>query len=159
MYRRLSLIVISLFLASLLVVSGAAAQTATPDNPDQSELLKNSKDAEFILCNFKTMYVDAQDAKYFDSEQMKAALGRNKGFAALHIRMVDDPRVADVVLKISYTFAWDYPFELWHQNTTTVLLAGKGIGPFSGPAGAASVAYEFVNAVKEHRAIPKDKQK
>ncbi|PYP82456.1 MAG: hypothetical protein DMG65_26235 [Candidatus Angelobacter sp. Gp1-AA117] len=159
MYRRLSLIVISLFLASLLVVSGAAAQTATPDNPDQSELLKNSKDAEFILRNFKTMYVDALYAKYFDSEQMKAALGRNKGFAALHIRMVDDPRVADVVLKISYTFAWDYPFELWHQNTTTVLLAGKGIGPFSGPAGAASVAYEFVNAVKEHRAIPKDKQK
>ena len=94
MYRRLSLIVISLFLASLLVVSGAAAQTATPDNPDQSELLKNSKDAEFILRNFKTMYVDALYAKYFDSEQMKAALGRNKGFAALHIRMVDDPRVA-----------------------------------------------------------------
>jgi len=161
MYRRISFTVISLFLASLLLVSEAAAQTAvaTPDNPDQSELLKNSKDPDFILHNFKTMYVDARDARYFDSEQMKAALGRNKGFAALHITMVDDPRVADVVLKVSYTFAWDYPFELRHQNTTTVLLAGKGIGPFSGPAGAASVAYEFVQAAKERRAVPKDKQK
>ena len=159
MQRHLSLTIISLFLASLFMVAGAAAQIATPDIPDQSELLKNSKDPEFILRNFKTMYVDARDAKYFDSDQMKAALGRNQGFAALHIRMVDDPRVADVVLKVSYTFAWDYPFEPLHQNTTTVLLAGKGIGPFSGPAGAASVAYEFVNAAKEHRAIPKDKQK
>ena len=128
---------------------------ADPEAPDQSELLKNSKDRDFILRNFRTMYVDARDAQYFGSDQIKAALGRNGGFNQLNIRIVDDPSVADVVLKVSYTFAWDYPFELRHQNTTMVLLAGKGQGPFSGPLGAADVARELVNAVKPYRVAAK----
>jgi hypothetical protein len=128
---------------------------ADPEAPDQSELLKNSHDRDFILHNFRTMYVEAHDAEYFGSQQMKAALGGNKEFQKLNIRIVDDPRVADTVLKVSYTFAWDYPFELRHQNTTFVLVAGKGEGPFSGPLGAADVARQFVNAVKEWRVVKK----
>jgi hypothetical protein len=124
---------------------------ADPGAPDQSELLKNSHDREFILHNFRTMYVEAFDARYFGSDQMKGALGKNKEFEKLHIRIVDDPRVADVVLRVSYTFAWDYPFELRHQNTTFVLLSGKGEGPFSGPLGAADVARQFVNVAKPWR--------
>jgi len=124
---------------------------ANPDAPDQSELLKNSKDPDFILRNFRTMYVDAHGAQYFGSDQMKAALGKNKEFQKLRIHIVDDPHVADVVLTVSYTFAWDYPFELRHQNTTIVLLAGKGEGPFSGPLGAADVARQFVKAAKPWR--------
>jgi len=131
---------------------------ADPEAPDQSELLKKSHDREFILHNFRTMYVEADDAHYFGSDQMKAALGRNKEFQKLGIRMVDDPRVADVVLKVSYTFAWDYPFELRHQNTTFVLLAGKGVGPFSGPLGAADVARQFVNAAKPWREEKEEKK-
>ncbi len=125
---------------------------AHPDAPDQSELLKNSKDPDFILKNFHTMWVDAREAQYFGSDQMKAALGRNKGFRELNIHIVDDPHVADVLLKVGYTFAWEYPFQLKHQNTTMVLVAGKGLGPFSGPLGAADVAREFVEAVKSARA-------
>lgn len=126
-------------------------QLAQPDAPDQSDLLKNSKDPDYILKNFRTMWVDAREAQYFGSDQMKAALGRNKEFRELNIHMVDDPRMADVLLKVGYTFAWEYPFQLKHQNTTMVLLAGKGQGPFSGPLGAADVAREFVNAVKRSR--------
>jgi hypothetical protein len=124
---------------------------ANPDAPDQSELLKNSRDRDFILHNFRTMYVDARDARYFGSRQLKAALGKNKDFWKLNVRMVDDPRVADVILKVSYTFAWDFPFELTHRNTTIVLLSGKGEGPFSGPLGAADVARNFVNMAKPWR--------
>jgi disulfide oxidoreductase YuzD len=142
-------------LALCLFVLGAStaglAQVADPEAPDQSELLKNSKDRDFILRNFRTMYVDAQGAKYFGSDQMKAALGKNKDFWKLNIRIVDDRRVADAVLKVDYTFAWDYPFELTHQNTTIVLLSGKGEGPFSGPLGAADVARQFVNMAKPWR--------
>jgi len=130
---------------------------ATPDAPDQAELLRNSKDRDFILRNFRTMYVDARDARYFGSDQLKAALGRNKDFEKLNVRIVDDPRVADAVLKVGYTFAWDFPFELRHQNTTIVLLAGKGEGPFSGPLGAADVARNFVNAAKPWREVRKAK--
>ena len=128
-----------------------AAPHADPEAPDQSDLLKNSKDREFILRNFRTMYVDARDAKYFGSRQMKAALGKNKDFWKLNVRMVDDPAVADVILKVSYTFAWDFPFELTHRNTTIVLLSGKGEGPFSGPLGAADVARNLVNMAKPWR--------
>jgi hypothetical protein len=130
---------------------------ATPDATEKSELLKNSKDPEFILRNFRTLYVDAREAQYFGSDQMKAALGRNPEFAKLKIWIVDDPRVADVVLSVSYTFAWDFPFQLRHQNTTTVLIAGKGEGPFSGPLGAADVARQFVNKVKTYREPEKAK--
>jgi hypothetical protein len=128
-----------------------AAPHADPEAPDQSDLLKNSKDREFILHNFRTMYVDARDARYFGSRQLKAALGKNKDFWKLNVRMVDDPRVADVILKVSYTFAWDYPFELAHRNTTIVLLSGKGEGPFSGPLGAADVARNLVKLAKPWR--------
>jgi len=128
-----------------------AAPHADPQAADQSDLLKNSKDRDFILRNFRTMYVDARDARYFGSRQLKAALGKNKDFWKLNVRMVDDPAVADVILKVSYTFAWDFPFELTHRNTTIVLLSGKGEGPFSGPLGAADVARNLVNLAKPWR--------
>jgi hypothetical protein len=67
---------------------------------------------------------------------------------------VDDPAVADVVLDVGYTFAWDYPFSLKHQNTSVVLLSGKGSGPFSGPRGATSVAGELVKLLKPYRVAP-----
>jgi hypothetical protein len=153
---KLSPLLVLAFL-SLAMASLTWAQVATPEAPDQSELLKNSKDADYILHNFKTMFVEAKDATYFGSDQMKSALHRNPDFAKLNIHIVDDRNVADAVLVVGYTFAWDYPFELRHQNTTMVLLAGKGVGPLSGPAGAASVAREFVKLAKRWRLQPENK--
>ncbi len=139
--------------------TSSSSAVATPDAPEKSDLLSASRDPIYILRNFKTMFVDCIGAQYFGSDQMKAALSRNKDFAALNIRVVDDPKLADAVLKVGYTFAWDYPFELKHQNTATQLLAGKGTGPFSGPAGAASVAKEFVKLAKPYRSAKADAKK
>lgn len=119
----------------------------------KSEILK-SRDPDFILRNFRTLYVDARKAKFFGDTQMKAALGSNKEFTAMRIAVVDDPSLADVVLEVAYTFMWDYPFSLRHQNTSIVLVAGKGAGPFSGPAGAASVARELAKLLKPYRSAP-----
>lgn len=127
------------------------AVASTPDAAEKSDGLKEAKDREYILRNFKTMFVDASNAEYFKSDQLKAALARNKGFPALDIRIVDDVKLADVILSVSYTFAWEYPFQLKHQNTSIVVLAGKGIGPLSGPVGAASVAREFVKLARPYR--------
>ena len=132
--------------------SGAMTNASTRAAPEKSELLAESKDREFILRSFKTMMVDASRATYFKADQVKAALGRNKEFGALNITIVDDPAVADVVLDVSYTFAWEYPFMVKHQNTSVVLISGKGSGPLSGPAGATSVASELVKALKPYRA-------
>lgn len=68
------------------------------------------------------------------------------------IRVVEDMGVADTILDVGYTFAWDYPFKLIHQNSTVMLIGGKGYSPFSGPVGAVSVAAEFVKLMKPHRA-------
>lgn len=160
---RFSTLLLLLFITSAPICLAQRAEPqdqqphATPDATEKSELLKHSKDPEFILRNFRTLYVDARQAQYFGSDQMKAALGRNPEFAKLKIWIVDDPRVADVVLSVSYTFAWDFPFQLRHQNTTTVLIAGKGEGPFSGPLGAADVARQFVNLARPYREPEKAK--
>lgn len=130
---------------------------ARPDLPDQSELLKKSKDPDFILRNFKTMYIETRDIDVFGPAQIRAELGKNPEFQKLNIHIVDDRSVADTVLVVTYTFAWDYPFELRHQNTTMVLLAGKGEGPFSGPLGARNVARQFVKAARKWRTPPEQK--
>jgi len=52
---------------------------------------------------------------------------------------------------VTQTFAWDFPFSLKHQNTRLVLLSGTGIGRFSGPLGAVSVAAELAKRLKPHR--------
>lgn len=146
------------YMNDLLVPPAPAPPKADLQAPDlaKSELVK-SKDPDFILRNFRTMCVDTAKAQFFGNDQMKAALGNNKDFASLHISLVDDPSLADVVLEVGYTFAWDYPFSLRHQNTTLILVSGKGSGPFSGPAGATSVAKQLAKLLKPYRtgAAPK----
>ena len=127
---------------------------ANPDAPDQSELLKNAKDADFIRRHFRTMYIEIHGIDLFGPELISAELKKNADFNKMHIDIVQDRKVADTVLSVSYNFAWDYPFVLRHQNTTTVLLGGKGEGPFSGPLGAWDVARQFVNAARKWRLEP-----
>jgi hypothetical protein len=131
--------------------------TANPDAPDQSELLKNAKDADFIRRHFRTMYIETRGIDLFGPELISAELKKNEEFNKMHIDIVQDRKVADTVLSVSYNFAWDYPFVLRHQNTTTVLLGGKGEGPFSGPLGAWDVARQFVKAARKWRLEPEPK--
>jgi hypothetical protein len=137
--------------------AGAGPASSPRAAPEKSNLLTTSKEPAFILRNFKTMLVIAARAKYFGTDDMKAALGRDSDFKQLAVSIVDDPSVADTVLDVDYTFAWDYPFTLKHQNTSSVLLSGKGYGPFSGPLGAASVAGELAKLLKPHRTQPDPK--
>lgn len=133
---------------------GGAKVSPTMLAPEKSDRLKESREPDFILRNFRTMFVNATAAQFFSSAQMKGALGSNQGFRALGISIVDDRTVADTVLEVSYTFAWDYPFVLKHQNTSVVLVSGKGQGAFSGPAGAIDVASRLVKLLKPYRTAP-----
>ena len=141
--------------ASLTLPEAQPAEAAHPHpaavQPSKASQVAASTDREFILRNFSTMYVDCHAALHFSSDQLKAALARNAGFDALHIVLVDDPRVADTVLYVGYTFAWEFPFSLKHQGSSIVLLAGKGQGPLSGLIGANNVAAEFIKAAQPFR--------
>lgn len=123
-----------------------------PEDLRRSEALR-SKDKDFILRNFRTMCVDAGQAAFFGNEQLKAALVKNPEFSAMGIVLVDDKSLADTVLTVGFTLLWDYPFSLQHQNTSITLLAGKGSGPFSGPAGATSVAKELAKLLRPYRTV------
>jgi hypothetical protein len=138
--------------------SSTTPAAQTPQKPeDIGAALNASKDREFILRHMRTMYVDTSHAIYFSNGQMKASLARNKDFAALHISIVDDPKAADALLVVGHSAVWDFPFELKHQASSIVLLAGKGLGPLSGILGANNVASELVKAATPYR-IPPAKQ-
>jgi uncharacterized caspase-like protein len=133
--------------------------TGTKNAVGKTRSAGQATDADAILRSFKTMYVLAQKTRFFSSNDLKAALAENKDFVSLHIQIVDDREAADVVLDVTYTPAWDYPFALKHQSTSLVLLAGKGTGPFSGPVGATSVAKELVKLAKPYRAESETKNR
>lgn len=140
----------------------AAEPTAVPPTasvePERSDALQISNNPEFILRTFRTMRVDASRAPFFGSDHMTAALRKAEGFDALKITIVDDPRFADVVLEVGYTFPRVYPFSLKHQNTSIVLLSGRGSGSFLRGRGAGGVAKEFVKLLKAYRgAAPQSK--
>ena len=139
-------------------VSSQGTPAAGPGAPERSDALAASNDKDFVVRNFKTMFVDARNAKYFDAAQLKAQLGRNKDFAKLGITIVEDRNLADTVLEVNYTFAWDYPFVLKHQNSSMVLVSGKGFGPLSGIAGAANVTSEFSKVTKPFRQTAQKKK-
>jgi S1-C subfamily serine protease len=150
--------------APIPAVSTPATPTATAVTPEPPQKpsepgtapnadLATSKDRDFILRHFQTMYIDVH-ATYFGSKEVKAALGRNKDFARLNIVLVDDPKLADTILLIGHTFGFNFPFELKHQASSIVLLAGKGVGIFSGQIGSVNVAAEFVKAAQPYRALP-----
>lgn len=129
----------------------ASASASSREPPALSSGLATSKDREELLRTFKTMVIDASQAKFFGPDQVTAGLGRNKDFARMNITVVTERSVADVVLEVGYTFAWDFPFVLKHQTSAVVLVSGKGTGPFSGPAGAKDVANELVKLLKPYR--------
>lgn len=110
--------------------------------------------AETIVRTFRILAVDAAGARYFKTPALKAALASDPGFADLGLVMVDDPAGADAILEVSYKFAWDYPFSLRDRATGVVLVHGTGSGPFSGPAGAVSVAHELVELLRPYRQLP-----
>lgn len=128
------------------VALGAGAETTSGQTHDSNR--------KHLLRVFQTIYVDASKAHLFGNDQLIAELQTNKDFQALSITIVDNPSIADVELKVGYTFAWDYPFTLRHPATSEVLLAGKGSGAFSGPAGAKSVATELTKLLKPYRLVP-----
>jgi hypothetical protein len=130
---------------------GPAPNPATFGGPDKSDVLSTSREPEFILRNFKTMFVDASQASFVDSNQMRAALRRNRDFEQLRITIVEDIAVADVVLEVGYTFPRTYPFSLKHQNTSVVLVSSQGSGSFLRGRGANGVAEELSKLLKPYR--------
>lgn len=133
--------------SKLATVKPPASLTA----PEKSEVMSTVKGPGDILRSFKTLAVDARQASFFDSAQVVAELRKQKDFGVLGITIVDNAALADVVLQVSYTFAWDYPYKLVHQNSSVVLLSGTGSGPFSGPEGARSVAAKLVKQLRAAR--------
>lgn len=133
-----------------------SVESASPPLPPDTSL-SQSKDRSFILRNFKTLYVDADDAKAFGSDDVKKALLNNSMFASLNLEIVDDRSAADAVLEVRRSLGAEYPFEVKSRNNV-LLLRGSGVS-FFGAAGARDVAQYFVQLTKPFRPVPKVSRK
>ena len=64
---------------------------------------------------------------------------------------MSDPSGADVFLEINHFFPGDFSFEVKSRKTGDVLLSNEGTGPVQGKAVTASIADDFIKAVKPFR--------
>jgi len=112
-----------------------------------------TSDSEAVLHDFKTFYVLIPSQQSFNVDDVKHELQNHPDFAALKVAIVDDPSAADVILEIKHVSPGDFPFEVKSRKTGAVLLSNEGTAPPRGEAGAASIAGEFIKAVKPFRVI------
>jgi S1-C subfamily serine protease len=129
--------------------SNASGQPAPPPKAPQPQP-KPKNDRQAILHNMQTIYIDADNAKQFGSNDMKAALESNRAFPSLQLRVVDDPKAADAVLVIRQAALWEFPFELRSPDRTTLLLFGASRA-YEGKTATANIAIDFIRLTRSNR--------
>ena len=114
----------------------------------RAQVVGSAGSAADTIRNLKTMTIVVH-AVGLSREEVQRALMQNGDFRALGISVVDERTIADAVLDVNYTFAWDYPFTLTSQGV--LLASGKGYGPFSVALGATDVAKKLTALLKSGR--------
>ncbi len=127
----------------------APAQPAPPPKTPQPKP-PPKPDRQAVLRNMQTIYIDADKAKQFGSAEAKAALESNASFPSLKLRVVDDPKDADVVLVIRHAIGWEYPFDLTSADRTTVLLSGKSTA-VTAKLAVSNLATDFIKMTRQYR--------
>jgi S1-C subfamily serine protease len=134
---------------SAAVAPIAPEQPAPPPKTPQPKPPPKA-DRQAILRNMQTIYIDADKAKEFGSDDMKAALESNASFPSVKLRVVDDPKAADGVLVIRHTVGWEFPFELRTPDRKTLLLFGASRA-YEGKTAAANLAIDFIRLARSAR--------
>lgn len=114
----------------------------------RAQVVGSAQSAPATIRDLKTMTIVVHVAGLSRAE-VQRALMQNEDFRSLGISLVEDRAIADAVLEVNYTFAWDYPFALTSQGV--LLASGKGYGPFSVALGATDVARKLTALLKSGR--------
>ncbi len=125
---------------------------ANPTVAENSEVL-SSRDPQVLMRNFRTIDVQSRST-WIEASAVQAALEKQPEFLAWGLVVVNDPKVADVMLTVDRVlFTWDFTYELTHRNTSIVLHTGK-VTSIDGLHASSTIARRLMDKVKTARAKP-----
>ena len=132
--------------------SGAALQLPSKlaaDVPQSSAAIANA-DPKQMLRTAKTVYIQSRTA-FLTVDTLDRALTLQKDWAKLGISIVQDPRVADVLITIDRPlFTYVHTFVLVDKRTSVVLTSGK-VTAFDGIIASDGIAKQLVKAFSAAR--------
>ena len=128
---------------------GPAASDPAGENSDALA----DRDPATMLRKFRTIYVQSRSA-WIKADVVQAALAKQPEFAAWNLLVVNDPRMADLMLTVDRVlFTWDFTYELTHRKTTMVLDTGK-LTAADGISAAPKIARKIMDRIKTVRPVP-----
>ncbi|HEY0797036.1 MAG TPA: S1C family serine protease [Acidisarcina sp.] len=131
---------------------GALLQTSaklSADIPQSSAAIADS-DPKKILKNAKTIFVHSKTS-FLTVDTLERALILQKDWGALGLTMVQDPRVADLIIEIDRPlFTYIHTFVISDKRTTIVLASGK-VTAFDGTIASGGLAKDVVKVFAEAR--------
>ena len=136
--------------------SGSALNLPRHDDPPSSSSVTSAQPIA-ILKAAKTAVVISRSA-FFTADTLNRALVKEKDFGPLHIVLVQDRRVADLVIEIDRPlFTYHFTYSVIDSRTTIVLFTGR-LTAFDGDSAAGPIAKalvkEFVNVRKSSTPSP-----
>jgi hypothetical protein len=132
---------ILVFVACTAIAQRAASQTAA-DQPSPSSAVAASNPEE-ILRSAKTIHV-ATRTTYFTPETLERDLAKQKDFFSLGLLIVNDTRVADLLIAIDRPlFSYTFTYSVTDSKTSIVLDTGK-VTAIDGTAAAGKIAKQLV---------------
>jgi hypothetical protein len=141
---------------SLALGSGAALQMPASRLLPSSAAVVSST-AQEILHDARTLHV-ASRSMYFTPETLEKALASQKDFDSLGLALVEDTRVADLLISIDRPlFTYTFTYSVTDSKTSRVLDAGK-VTAIDGGDAAGKIAKQLVGKwAKVRRAGPASK--
>jgi hypothetical protein len=134
------------------VLGNGAALQMPAGQPSPSSIAAASSNPQDMLRNARTAFI-ASRSMYFTPESLDKALAGQKGFDALGLVLVKDPRVADLLISIDRPlFTYTFTYSVTDSKTTRILDAGK-VTAIDGNAAAGKIAKQLMAELVKMRGL------
>jgi hypothetical protein len=134
------------------VLGNGAALQMPAGQPSPSSIAAVSSNPQDMLRNARTAFI-ASRSMYFTPESLDKALAGQKGFDALGLVLVKDPRVADLLISIDRPlFTYTFTYSVTDSKTTRILDAGK-VTAIDGNAAAGKIAKQLMAELVKMRGL------
>lgn len=129
--------------------NGVALQLPKQNSTLSSKALANANPKE-IIRSAKTVVVRSR-TMFFTADSLDRALSHEKSFSKLDILLVNDPRLADLVIEIDRPlFTYQFTFSLLDPKTSIVLASGK-VTAFDGETASELISKEITKRLLKSR--------
>jgi hypothetical protein len=142
-----------------LALGNGAALQMPASRPSPSSAAVASSSAQDILRTARTLHIGTH-SMYFTPESLERALAGQKDFESLGLMVVQDVRVADLLVTVDRPlFTYTFTYSVTDSRTSRVLDSGK-VTAIDGGAAAGKIAKQLVSKwAKVRREEPASKPK